>query len=538
MSIGKLTQRAEAPAPRRKARRLALLVLVSGLCLPWSRPADAQGPVSRPSGAGHEPAPTSNGALPPPVPPAVVSRDGQGHVTIRAVRLDEPIVIDGRLDEQVYGTVPAISDFIQQEPVEGEPATEKTEVWVFFDRQNVYVSARMWTSKPERIVAGEMRRDNRGILMDDHFAVAFDTFYDQRNGFFFETNGVGGLREGLVIEERTINWDWNTVWSVRSGRFDGGWATELAIPFKSLRYRPGSTQVWGVNFRRGVRWNNESSHVTRVPTSMGGGGPAKFSSEATLVGIETPEGSRNLELKPYAISDATTDRTASPPSSNKLGGDFGADVKYGVTKGLTLDLTYNTDFAQVEDDDQQVNLTRFSLFFPEKREFFLEGQGIFEFGGIRSSLPSSKVGVAGSYASGGVSRFDIPTEAPIMFFSRQIGLRDGRLVPILGGVRLTGRAGPYTVGLLDIQTEDEPSARARATNFSVVRVKRDILRRSSIGLIATGRSVGLSGTTAVVVRVVPPAGVLGMLVVFTRRGAQPARISRIRVTWSSFLIER
>ena len=430
---------------------------------------------------------------PPPVPPATVSRDESGRVTMRAVRLEGPIAIDGRLDEDVYSAVPAVSDFVQQEPTEGQPATEKTEVWLLFDGENIYASARMWDTHPERIKARELRRDNRGILMDDHFAVAFDTFYDQRSGYFFQTNGVGGLRDGLVIEERTINYDWNAVWLVRSARFEHGWVTEMAIPFKSLRYSPGTEQIWGVNFRRNVRWKNEASHLTRVPTSVGGLGPAKLSSAATLVGLEPPEASRTLELKPYAVAGVTTDRLAASPFSNRLEGEFGGELKYGITKGLTLDLTYNTDFAQVEADDQQVNLTRFSLFFPEKREFFLENQGVFEFGGVRSSLPATEVGIAASYASGGYGRFRIPNEAPIVFFSRSIGLNGGRLVPILGGARLTGRAGKYTVGLLDIQTDAEPISGSRATNFSAIRVRRDILKMSSIGLIATNRSVTREG---------------------------------------------
>ena len=477
---------------RRTTAHFVVVGLVAALC--WLRPSPATSQEAAAPPAEAARASTSAGVTPPPpVPPAVVSRDGNGRVTMRAVRIDEPIVIDGRLDERAYSAVPAVSDFVQQEPVEGAPATEKTEVWLFFDRQNIYVSARMWDTHPERIMARELRRDNRGILMDDHFAVALDTFYDQRNGFYFQTNGVGGLRDGLVIEERALNFDWNTVWFVRSGRFEHGWVTEMAIPFKSLRYRPGGEQVWGVNFRRNVRWKNEASHLTRVPTSMGGAGPARFSSEATLVGIEPPEATRNLELKPYGIASLTTDRLATSAFSNKPEGNFGGEMKYGVTKGLTLDLTYNTDFAQVEADDQQVNLTRFTLFFPEKREFFLENQGVFEFGGVRSSLSSTEVGIAGSYASGGFGRFRIPTEAPIMFFSRSIGLNGGRLIPITGGARLTGRAGKYTVGLLDIQTGKETISGSLATNFSAVRIKRDILRRSSIGMIATGRSVTQAG---------------------------------------------
>jgi hypothetical protein len=192
----------------------------------------------------------------------------------------------------------------------------------------------------------------------------------------------------------------------------------------------------------------------------------------TLVGLEVPPGSRNLELKPYAISDVTTDFLATPTTSNALGADLGVDVKYGITQNLTADLTVNTDFAQVEADEQQVNLTRFSLFFPEKREFFLENQGTFGFGG------------AGTGPSGAVGG-----DTPILFYSRRIGLNEGRAVPIQVGGRLTGRVGAVSIGMLNIQTAKEPASGARATNFSVMRVKRDVLRRSSVGAIFTGRSV-------------------------------------------------
>lgn len=173
----------------------------------------------------------------------MVSRDERGRVTLRAVRIDTPLAVDGLLEESVYRNVPAVSDFLQQEPREGEPATEKTEVWVLFDQKNVYVTARCWDSHPERIVANEMRRDNFNIFLNDNFAVVLDTFYDRRNGFLFHTNPVGGLFDGYVTDERNTNRDWNTVYESKSRRFSGGWTVEMAIPFKSLRYMAGSSQI-------------------------------------------------------------------------------------------------------------------------------------------------------------------------------------------------------------------------------------------------------------------------------------------------------
>ena len=247
----------------------------------------------------------------------------------------------------------------------------------------------------------------------------------------------------------------------------------MAIPFRSLRYQPGKAQVWGVNFRRVVQWKNEHSYVVPVPASFGSGwGIYEMSLSGTLVGLEGPPGGKNLEIKPYGISGVTTDRRATPPISDTLDGDLGLDVKYGVTQNLTADFTYNTDFAQVEVDEQQVNLTRFSLFFPEKREFFLEGQGVFRFGDARRSFQGSGAG----------------GDTPTLFFSRRIGLSQGRAVPIVGGARLTGKVGRYTIGLIDIQTDDAVDAGALATNFGVVRLKRDILRRSAVGVLFTGRS--------------------------------------------------
>jgi hypothetical protein len=365
-----------------------------------------------------------------------------------------------------------MSDFIQMEPQEGSAATEKTEVWFLFDRDQVYISFRCWESQPARRVANEMRRDSNNIFQNDHVAFIFDTFYDRRNGVEFLINAIGGRMDGQATHERQYNGDWNPIWAVAVGRFEGGWTVEASIPFNSLRYRPGRAQIWGFNAHRFNRWKNEKSYLTRIPNALGNWGLEQLSLAATVVGLEVPSGSRNLEIKPYATSNLTSDVNARPQVSNDLGGDFGVDVKYGVTQNLTADFTYNTDFAQVEADEQQVNLTRFSLFFPEKREFFLENQGTFAFGGV---------------ATGGLTAG--PSDTPILFYSRRIGLNQGLAVPIEAGGRLTGRLGRFNLGLLNIQSDGEPVSGARATNFSAVRVKRDLLRRSSIGAIFTGRSM-------------------------------------------------
>ena len=425
---------------------------------------------------------------PPPVAPAVIVRDQSGRVTMRAIRLDEPLRLDGQLDERVYQTIAPVTDFIQQEPNEGAPATERTEVWVLFDGETVYVSARCWDSEPDRTVANEMRRDSYAMYGNDTFAVMLDTFYDRRNGFNFMSNPLGGLFDQTITAERTGNLDWNTVWDVQTTRFDQGWILEMAIPFKSLRYGTEVGQYWGINFQRRVAWKNETSFLTPIPAALRALGSFKVSSAATLVGLEVPTSAARFEVKPYAIADLTTNLGATPRVLNQPGGTAGFDVKYGVTQGLTADFTYNTDFAQVEVDEQQVNLTRFSLFFPEKREFFLEGQGVFNFGaGYKYDPITTAFGGALSQYGG---------QAPVLFFSRRIGLNAGRAVPIHGGGRLTGKTGPYSIGLLNVQTGGERGAGTRATNFSVVRVKRDVLRRSAIGAMFTGRSVSAKGLGA------------------------------------------
>lgn len=426
---------------------------------------------------------------PPPVAPAVMTRDEEGRTTVRAIRLSEGITLDGELDEAVYAEVQAITDFLQQVPVEGAPASEKTEAWIMFDDANVYVSARIWDSAPEsEWVANEMRRDTSQLRQNDTFAVFLDTFYDRRNGFNFYTNPLGARADQQFTNEGNPNSDWNPVWNVRTGRFAGGWTVEMQIPFKTLRYRSGPAQVWGVQLRRAIRRKNEWVYLTRLPISAGGGGGSsgifRVSSAGTLVGIEPPEASRNIEIKPYAIGNLTRDTVSNPDGGHERDGDFGLDVKYGITRNLTADLTYNTDFAQVEVDEQQINLTRFSLFFPEKREFFLEGRGVFDFarGGIGGSGPG---GGGGGFFGGG--------NAPTLFYSRRIGLDRGQVVPILGGGRVTGRIGKFNVGALSISTDDKALGRSKSTNFTTVRVKRDILRRSAVGGILTNRSVSASG---------------------------------------------
>ena len=472
-ALEELWRRAQGPI--RGTMRVIGLAVGFASFLSFSMPWGVAAQIQR-DGRGAAPSEIRIDGPPAPVPPAVISRDARGNATVRAVRLDEPIRLDGRLDEAVYENTLPVTGFLQTIPDEGEPATEETEGWITFDEENLYVSARLWESVPEnQWVANEMRRDTQQLRNNDHFSVLLDTYYDRRNGFLFYTNPLGARADIQVTNEGSPNLDWNPIWDVRTGRFEGGWTVEIQIPFKSLRYRPGRAQIWGLQLRRAIRRKNEWAHLTQIPQSAlarGTGGSAilRVSAAGTLIGLEAPEASRNLEVKPYVISGLETDRAALPPRSNDGHADAGLDVKYGVTENLTADFTVNTDFAQVEADEQQVNLTRFQLSFPEKREFFLEGRGIFQF------APSQFAAAATS------------ENLPALFFSRRIGLESGKLVPILAGARLTGKAGPFDVGALRIQTGKDNALSVESTNFTVVRLRRDIFRRSGIGALFTRRS--------------------------------------------------
>jgi len=329
---------------------------------------------------------------------ALVSRAAPDDVTVRAVRLDTPLVLDGRLDEPFYAAVLPLTDFIQQEPQEGQPATEKTEAWIFFDDTTLYVAARLWDSHPEREVANELRRDNGNILGNENLTFVIDTLHDRRNGYLFQTNPLGALRD-MTVTDDLQNSAWNGIWNVKTARFENGWTVEIAIPFKTLRYSGSGPQTWGINLRRLVKWKNEWSYLSLVPAALGATGVSRMASAATLVDIQTPAQSKNLELKPYVTGSVLTDKSAAVPFSNDPTGNVGLDFKYGLTRGLIVDATVNTDFAQVEEDLQQVNLTRFNLFFPEKREFFLEARASSRSAGRRSRRLAGSTGISRSCSS-------------------------------------------------------------------------------------------------------------------------------------------
>ncbi|MBI2818590.1 MAG: carbohydrate binding family 9 domain-containing protein [Acidobacteria bacterium] len=386
---------------------------------------------------------------------------------LQPTKTTEEIVIDGRMDESAWTQAPAATRFIQNEPLEDEPASEETVVRALYDQDNLYFGIYAHDSEPDRLISSELNKDfNR--LAGDTIEIILDTFRDERNGYLFAINPAGAKWDGQITNEgRETNEDWDAIWLVKTRVVEDGWTAEVAIPFKSLKFRNDAVQKWGINFHRSVRRKNEDSFWSPLPRIYN---VSRVSLAGTLEGVEGVRPGANLKVKPYVVSRLIEDSKG----KRNYTGDLGLDVKYGLTSGLTWDLTYNTDFSQVEVDDQQINLTRFSLFFPEKREFFLENSGIFQFG------PGTERGPNPSVVSGD-NRF---------FFSRRIGLSDDPQpipIPILGGTRLTGRAGPFELGFLNIQQREQGNS--RATNFTVARLRRNIFTNSDIGVIFNNKEL-------------------------------------------------
>ena len=390
-------------------------------------------------------------------------------VSVQATRVEEAPEIDGRLDEEVWGRAEIASGLRQREPDEGEPASEDTEVRVLFTESALYVGVELHDRDPGGIVARTFDRDALASFgfgggmegaPDDVFAFVLDTYHDHRNAYLFMTNSLGNQTDALIENEGAdINVDWDGVWDVAAERTDSGWTAEFEIPFWTLKF-PDDPRTWGFNFSRVIKRRTEDALWASWGRDNGGLFKIARAGElGGLVGLDRPV---DFQLKPYALAEG---RRADPDEEDLdegLDGKLGGDAKWGLDENWTLDLTANTDFAQVEADVEQINLTRFSLFFPEKRDFFLENAGIFEFG---------------SRGFGG-------PPALLLFFSRRIGISDvGDEVQVLGGGRLTGRAGPWSVGVLDVVTaEDGGEPR---TNWSVARVRRNVGRRAQWGAIMT-----------------------------------------------------
>ena len=396
-------------------------------------------------------------------------------------------VIDGRLDDDAWAEGQVLTGFIQREPTEGRPVSERTEVRVAYDEEALYIGAWLFDSDPTSLVFGQTLRD-ASLNESDAFVLVLDTYLDRQNGFVFGTTPAGIEYDGQVANEGQgggggggggrpgggsgrqqrgsgggFNLNWDGSWEVATSTDSRGWYAEMRIPFTTLRYGRGGDQTWGLNFERRIRRNSEEAVWAPIPRQFN---LYRVSLAGTL-DLAAPA-TRIATINPYVLSNSFKDYTVTSPDA-EFGSKVGIDAKIGLNQSLTLDLTVNTDFAQAEVDDQQVNLTRFSLFFPEKRAFFLENAGTFSVGSGRSAE---------------------------LFFSRRIGLSSGQEVPIHAGARMTGKVGDVQLGLLNIQTGglSVPSTVNGGTlrvapnnNFGVVRAFREWENRSRIGGIFVSR---------------------------------------------------
>jgi hypothetical protein len=386
--------------------------------------------------------------------------------SLRSVRTARPMVVDGRLDEAAWATAKPADGFTQAEPRTGEPASEATEVRVLYDAEFLYIGAVLHDPDASHIVLNDIRKDFKEEEQDD-FEVLLDTFHDQRNGYLFVTNTAGARADRQIANEgREVNTSWDGVWTVKTQRSDSGWTVEMAIPFRSLRYQLGTEDHWGINFARRIRHRNEVTYWAPIPRSFT---ITRVSLAGLLEGLAISGTSRDLRVKPYAMARTVRDLGGASAVTSEA---VGLDATYGITRHLAFNLTVNPDFAQVEADEQQVNLTQFSQFFPEKREFFLENSGIFYVG---DAARNNRVQLAPT-----------PDEDMLLFFSRRIGLLpDGRAVPIPAGLRVSGTAGGLTIGALAMRTQR--TATASANQYGVLRLRKNLAPGSDIGLIVLDR---------------------------------------------------
>jgi len=388
----------------------------------------------------------------------IIAPAGRPIIESTRIPAETRIQLDGFLDEEVWALARPITEFRQQEPVEGGEPSERTEIRILYDDQALYIGAMLYDSNPEGILAYQLQRD-AGLGTDDRFMWIISTFDDNRTGYFFETNPVGLLGDGLIEGGGGFNKRWNGIWNIRTAIHADGWSAEIRIPFSTFNFDP-ALDAWGINFQRTIRRHNEE-----ILWSGWRRGEGLFRPIHTgrLVGLSGISQGRGIELKPFI--NASTNRGPAAGANRGSEAKAGIDITYSLTPSLRAALTVNTDFAEVEVDNRQVNLTRFPLRFPEQREFFLEGSGVFSF----------------NWAD--------------PFFSRRIGLVEGQEVPIDFGARLGGQIGDYEVGLYQVRTGDtmlengDGSFRPWATeDFTVARAKRRLFRQSHVGMLYTRRA--------------------------------------------------
>jgi len=367
----------------------------------------------------------------------------------------KPPVIDGKLDDSCWQDAPALTNFTQVLPVEGAPPTERTEVRFLYDRDCLYIAVRCFDSEPAKIIAKQMQHDS-SFDSDDFVKIAFDTFFRQRDGYFFAVNPAGARTEGLIENFSEENGLWDTIWQARARIDEQGWTAEIAIPFKSLSFDP-QRDAWGCNIERVMRRKQETARWTALSRAKDMTSLADF---GELRGLEGMKQGLGLEVKPYVSLKYHDDAT-----THDSGWKFktGGDITYSITPSLKANATFNTDFAEADVDERKVNLTRFPLFFPEKRDFFLQDSSLFRFGGLDESV--------------------------LPYYSRRIGLSEnGQPVNLIAGGRLTGRIGNTSVALLDVQQDGysiNPTNHIQSKNLFVGRVSMLVLDESNAGMIFT-----------------------------------------------------
>ena len=386
--------------------------------------------------------------------------------TAAVTLINSEIRVDGVLDDREWVTAPRIGELTQREPATGEPPTEETQVTLLYDADNLYIGVMAYDSEPDGIIGTDMSRD-ASLRSDDRIEILLDTYRDQRNAFYFATNPAGALVDGLLFANGQSNMDWDAIWEVRTQRTDQGWSAEFRIPFKSLGFSPGET-VWGFNIARRIQRKLEDSRWSgaRLETLFN-----QVSEAGEITNLEGITQGIGLDIRPFSSGRWLN---TSSSGNDTVTGKLGLDMSYNFTSGLKLTATTNTDFGETEVDARQINLSRFSLFFPEKRSFFLEDAGVFAFSDTSESAPS----------------FLAPTRFQVIpFFSRRIGLLEGEEVPIDFGTKLTGRVGPTDIGFLNVRTRDVPAAEAK--NLVVGRLKWNLLEQSYVGGMITDGNPGL-----------------------------------------------
>jgi hypothetical protein len=385
----------------------------------------------------------------------------------------EAITLDGVLDEPIWSSAPKIGDLIQRQPVPGENPTEETEVTLLYDEDNLYIGVVAYDSEPERVIGTQMARDG-SLGSDDRIELLLDTFRDQRNAFYFATNPSGALVDGLTFANGQLNTDWDAIWHVRARRTEQGWVAEFAIPFKSLNFPAGRT-VWGFNFSRNIYRKLEDTRWSgaRLETQF-----LQVSEAGEITNLDGLSQGIGLDVRPFVAGNVLH---LGDTGEDDFDGKPGLDLFYSITPSLKLTGTFNTDFGETEVDARQINLQRFSLFFPEKRAFFLEDAGVFSFA-------STGPGTPGGIPSTGADVYP--------FFSRRIGLLNGEEVPLDAGGKLTGKVGRTDVGVLAVRTGELEDV-VTDKNLFVGRIKQNLFQQSYVGLVFTGGdpASGQSGET-------------------------------------------